>query len=106
MNMYGKFHIKISTWFLHKDNVLAHSALSIKRLFSKCNIPVFDHPHYSLDLAPCYFYLFLKVTYVLKGTRFESVESAKKKAACIMNRKILIALFQTMEYSHERICWG
>jgi hypothetical protein len=50
----------------------------------KHNIPVLEHPPYSPDLAPCDFYLFPKVKSALKGTRFETVEAVKEKAARIM----------------------
>ncbi|EGI61189.1 FLJ37770-like protein [Acromyrmex echinatior] len=43
-----------------------------------------DHPPYSSDLAPCDFYLFPKVKSALKGTRFESVEAVKEKAARVL----------------------
>lgn len=44
-----------------------------------------EHPLYSPDLAPCDFFLFPKVKSALKGTRFETVEAVKAKAAEIMN---------------------
>ncbi|GFS71034.1 FLJ37770-like protein [Trichonephila clavipes] len=47
-------------------------------------IPVLEHPPYSPDLAPCDFYLFPKVKSALKGTRFESVEAVKEKAARVL----------------------
>jgi len=45
---------------------------------------VLDHSPYSPDLAPCDFYLFPKVKSALKGTRFESIEAVKKKAARVL----------------------
>lgn len=49
-------------------------------------IPVLDHPPYLPDLAPCGFYLFHKVKSALKGTRFQSVEAVKEKAARVMKK--------------------
>ena len=37
------------------------------------------HPPYSPDLAPSYFFLFLRMKKVLKGKRFADVEKVKKK---------------------------
>lgn len=43
-------------------------------------IHVLEHPPYSLDLALCDFFIFLKVEESLKGTTFDIVESVKEKA--------------------------
>jgi len=45
---------------------------------------VLDHPPYSPDLAPCDFYLFPKVKSALKGTKFQTVQDVKEKAARVM----------------------
>ncbi|GFX72738.1 putative mariner transposase [Trichonephila clavipes] len=66
------------------DNAPAHSALSVKRFLARDSIPVLKHPPSSPDLAPCDFYLFPKVKSALKGTRFESVEAVKEKAARVL----------------------
>ena len=75
---------KDKSWVLHQDYAPAHSALSVKRFLAKYSIPVLDHPPYSPDLAPCDFYLFPKVKSALKGTRFESIEAVKKRAARVL----------------------
>lgn len=72
---------KNKSWLLHQDNAPAHSALSVQTFLAKHGIPVLRHAPYSPDLAPCDFYLFPKVKSALKGTRFESVEAVKEKAA-------------------------
>jgi hypothetical protein len=43
------------------------------------------YPPYSPDLAPCDFYLFLKIKSVLRGTHFLSVEDVKAKTTEILN---------------------
>ena len=43
------------------------------------------HPPYTPDLAPCDFYLFPKIKYALKGTRFDSVDAVKAKATQLLN---------------------
>ncbi|GFV60152.1 putative mariner transposase [Trichonephila clavipes] len=75
---------KEKSWIFHQDNAPAHSVLSVKRFLAKHSIPVLEHPPYSPDLAPCDFYLFPKVKSALKGTRFESVEAVKEKAARVL----------------------
>jgi histone-lysine N-methyltransferase SETMAR len=74
----------LNSWVSYHDHAPTHSALSVKRFLVKHNIPVLEHPPYSPDLAPCDFYLFPKVKSALKGTRFETVEAVKEKAARIM----------------------
>ena len=37
------------------------------------------NPQYSLDLAPCDFFIFPRMKKVLKGKRFADVEEVKKK---------------------------
>ena len=76
---------KNASWILHHDNVPAQNALSVKRYLAKNNIPVMEHPPYSPDLAPCYFFLFPKIKSALKGTRFESVDIVKAKATQLLN---------------------
>ena len=52
----------------------------------KHKITMLEHPPFSPDLAPCYFYLFPKIKSVVKGTRFESVDAVKAKATEHMNK--------------------
>lgn len=75
---------KNRSWILHQDNAPAHNALSIKEFLAKHGISVLEHPPYSPDLAPCDFFLFLKVKSRLKGTHLESVDAVKKKATEVM----------------------
>lgn len=90
-------------WVLQQDNAPTHSALSVKISLAKYIIPVLDHPPHSPDLAPCDFYLFLKLKPPLKGFKLLAVEAMNKKpgvhheGACWRR---LPALFQTMENLH------
>ena len=45
-------------WFLHHDNTPARTALSVTRYLASLGWTVIPHPLYSLDLAPCHFFLF------------------------------------------------
>ena len=70
--------MKKSSWFLHHDNAPACNALSICKFLAKNNINVLDQLPYSLDLAPCNFFLFPKLKKVIKGMHFEVVEAIKR----------------------------
>lgn len=73
----------------HQDNAPARNAFSVKTFLAMYDIPVLDHrdhPPYSSDLTPCVFYLFPKVKYALKGTRFQTFETVNEKAAHVMNK--------------------
>ena len=96
---------KNASWILHHDNAPAHNALSVKRYLAKNNIPVMEYPLYSPDLAPCDFFLFLKIKSSLKGTRFESVDAVKTKATQLLNsltQNYLQHYFQQWKIRMER----
>ena len=65
-------------WALHHDNAPAHTALSNCQFLAERNIATLEHPPYSPNLAPCYFFLLPKIKYVLKGTHFSDIDSIKK----------------------------
>ena len=77
---------KNGSWVLHQDNAPTHNALSVKSFLTKHKITMLEHPPYSLDLAPCDFFLFPKIKSALKGTRFESVDAVKAEATELMNK--------------------
>ena len=54
-------------WILHHDNAPVHSALIVCEFLVHNSITVLEHPPYSLDLAPCDFFLFPKFKLVLQG---------------------------------------
>jgi hypothetical protein len=58
----------------------------VKQFLAEKQIAVLEHPPYSPDLAPCDFFLFLKVKSVLKGTRFASVTEVKKKTTELLRQ--------------------
>jgi len=67
-----------------QDNTPAHNVLSVKRFLAKNLTPILQHPPYSLDLAPCDFWLFPKLKSALKGIHFESVEAVKIKSTEVL----------------------
>jgi len=64
-------------FILHHDNALCHTLLLVWQFLSNKNITVCPHPPYSLDLAPCDFWLFPKVKMTMKGKRFESIQDVE-----------------------------
>ena len=45
-----------NSWILHHDNALAYTALSVREFLATKQITVLEHPAYSPDLAPSYFF--------------------------------------------------
>ena len=72
-------------WPLHHDNTPAHSLHWIQTFLAKHWIPVFHQPPSSPDMAPCDFWLFLKMKNTLKGYRFESREEIMQNVTVEMN---------------------
>lgn len=92
---------------LYQDKVPTHTDVCKAKFFlAKYNIPVFDHLPYSPDMALCGFYLFPKVTFALKETRFQITKVVKGKNGMRherVHRRRLPSLFQTMKNSHRTI---
>jgi hypothetical protein len=74
------------SWILHQDNAPAHNALTVNQFLADKCIPVLEHPSYSLDLAPCDFYLLPEVKSALKEAHSQSVDEVKSKTADLLNR--------------------
>ena len=75
-----------NTWILHHDNAPAHAALSVRQFLATKQVTILDHPPYSPDLAPCDYFLFLKLKGTIKGTRFEGVEDIKSNVTSFLKR--------------------
>jgi len=52
------------------DNALAHWALATQKKLAYLGFQCFDHPPYSLDLAPSNYHLFPELKKQLKGRHF------------------------------------
>ena len=63
-----------SNWILHHDNTPAHRAVTTNEFLAKHKIPSLPQPPYSLDLAPCDFFLFPQLKKTMKGHRFNYIE--------------------------------
>jgi hypothetical protein len=55
-----------SVWILHHENAPAHKVLFFKQFVPQKSIIEMEHPHYSSDMAPSDFWLFLKVKFAIK----------------------------------------
>jgi hypothetical protein len=69
---------------LHHDNALATDALAVREFLAKNSIMKLDHPLYSPDLAPCYFWVFPKLKTALKGHRFSDIADIQGYATTIL----------------------
>jgi len=70
---------------------------------AKHNIPLIRQAPYSLDMAPCDFWLFPKLKMPLKGTRFESREDIMRNAMAQLY-KIPQEAFQKC-FQQWQDCW-
>ena len=57
-------------WILHHDNAPAYSALIVREFLACNSITVLEHPSYSLDLAPCDFFLVPQMQIGTAGAAF------------------------------------
>jgi len=72
-------------WALHHDNAPAQTAYSIQVFLASHGIPVIQQPPYSPEMAPCDFWLFPQLKTVLKGKRFEDIDTIKKNVMSTLN---------------------
>ena len=76
---------KNGNWLLHHGNAAAHTSLVVREFLTKKNMTTVPHPAYSPDLAPCDFYVFLKMKLQLKGQRFVSIEEVQAESQQVLN---------------------
>ena len=65
---------KSGQWHFHQDNTPVHNSILVTDYLTKMGINTVPQPPYSPDLAPCDFWLFLK----LRGCRSETIEEMKE----------------------------
>jgi hypothetical protein len=58
--------------FLLHDNAIPHKADIVKIFLESKRVTVLNHPSYSPDLAPCDFFLFLRLKKHLQGRRYRT----------------------------------
>jgi len=66
-----------NSWIFHHDNASAHMVLSVREFLATKQINVLEHPAYSPDLAPSDFFLFPKITEILKGRHFDDTDDIR-----------------------------
>jgi transposase len=71
---------RVGNWPLHDDNAPSHPAPVTRQFLAQNSIITLPRPPYSLDLAPCDFFLFPKMKLQLKGRRFEGVEEIQRES--------------------------
>jgi hypothetical protein len=60
---------------LHHDSAPLHGAHSMQCFLAKNSSPVIQQPPFSPDLAPCNFWLFPQLKMLLKGKKFDDIET-------------------------------
>ena len=70
-------------WILH-HNAPTHSALIVHEFLACNSITVLEYPPYSLDLAPCNFFLFPKCKLVLRERYLGDVTTIKSETTLLL----------------------
>ena len=71
----------IGQWDFHPDNTLVHNSILVTDYLTNTGIKTVRQPPYSQDLAPCDFWLFLKLT----GCRYETIEEMKEAVTKVID---------------------
>ena len=72
---------KSGQWHFHQDNAPDHNSIFVIDYLTKMGIKTVPHPPYSLDLAPCDFWLFPK----LRSCRYETIEDMKEAVTKVID---------------------
>ena len=72
---------KSDQWHFDQDNIPVHNSILVTDYLTKMGIKTVPHPPYSPDLAPCDFWLFLK----LRGCRYVTIEEMKEPVTKIID---------------------
>ncbi|UYV64113.1 hypothetical protein LAZ67_2006599 [Cordylochernes scorpioides] len=89
---------------LYHDNATSHTAFIITNFLARSNTPVIPHPPYSLDLAPCDFFLFPRLKREMKGKHWETVENIQHQVTTFL-RSIPVEEFQgAFQAWQTRLC--
>jgi hypothetical protein len=66
------------TWMLHHDYAPCHTDISVNEVLTRKCIPVVPKPPYSSEQSPCFFFLFPKLKFHLKGRYFGTADNIQK----------------------------
>ena len=69
----------------HQDNAPVHNSILVSDYLTKMGIKTVPQPPYSPDLAPCDFWLFLKLKEKLRGCRYETIEEMKEAVTKVID---------------------
>ena len=73
--------VKSVQWHFHQDNAPVHNSIHVTDYLTKMGMKTVPQPPYSPDLAPCDFWLFLK----LRGCRYERIEEIKEAVTKVID---------------------
>ena len=71
---------KNNAWHLHHHNAPADSSLLVRNFLAKNNTVIMPQPLYLPDLAPCDFFLSLRLKEPMKGRRFATIKEIKTES--------------------------
>ena len=92
---------KSGQWHFQQDNAPVHNAILVTDYLTKMGIKTVPQPPYSPDLAPCDFWLFLK----LRSCRYETNEEMKKavmKVIDMLTQEDFHGAFQNLLERHNK----
>ena len=75
---------KSGQWNFHQDNAPVHNSNLVTDYLTKMGIKAVPRPPYSLDLAPCDFWLFPR----LRGIHYETTEEMKEAVTKVIDTLI------------------
>ena len=75
---------KLGQWHFLQDNTPVHNSILVTDYLTKMGIKTVPQPPYSPNLAPCDFWLFLK----LRDCRYETIEEMKEAVTKVINTLI------------------
>ena len=73
--------LQIGSVAFDQDNAPVHNSIIVTDYLTKMGIKTVPHPPYSLDLAPCVFWLFPK----LRGSRYETIEEMEEAVTKVID---------------------
>ena len=76
---------KLGQWHFHQDNAPVHNSIFVTNYLTKMGIKTVPHPLYSLDLAPCDFWLFPKLKEKIRGCRYETIEEMREAVTKVID---------------------
>ena len=72
---------KSSQWHFHQDNTPVHNSILVTDYLTKMDIKIVPQPPYRPELAPCDFWLILK----LRGCCYERIEEMKEAVTKVID---------------------